>query len=109
MVQLSSLNALKCIDINEDGYIDIVSGGNEFGFLPQFERLDASKGDILLNNGKGSFSWIAPGKSGLKIDGEVRDIQLIMINNEKSVLFLQNDGYPLLYQVKNTGKAVKKN
>ena len=64
---------------------------------------------ILLNNGKGKFTWIAPEQSGLRINGEVRDIQFVMINNKRSFLFLQNDEYPLLYQVKNSVKAVKKN
>ena len=32
MVQLSSVNAIHCTDINDDGKIDMVIGGNEFDF-----------------------------------------------------------------------------
>ncbi|CAA9537571.1 MAG: hypothetical protein AVDCRST_MAG96-4039, partial [uncultured Segetibacter sp.] len=48
-VQLSCVNAIKCSDINNDGKPDLILGGNEFGFLPQFSRLDASYGHILIN------------------------------------------------------------
>jgi hypothetical protein len=58
MVQLSSVNAIACTDINGDGFPDLILGGNEFGFLPQFGRLDASFGDILLGDGKGNFTCL---------------------------------------------------
>ena len=98
------MNAVSCVDINGDGFLDIVTGGNEFGFLPQFERLDASKGDILINNGKGLFSWLNPEKSGLSLKGEIRDVQNILINNKRTLLFLQNDDYPVLYHINGSGK-----
>ena len=34
MVQLSSVNAAACADLNGDGAPDLVLGGNEFGFPP---------------------------------------------------------------------------
>src|SRR6185503_7591292 len=64
-VQFSSVNAILCTDINHDGKIDLVLGGNKFEFQPQFSRLDASYGHVLLNNGKGQFEWIEPIRSGL--------------------------------------------
>ncbi|HSC36936.1 MAG TPA: FG-GAP-like repeat-containing protein, partial [Chitinophagaceae bacterium] len=41
MVQLSSVNAVRCTDINGDGAPDLLLGGNDFDFPPQFGRLDA--------------------------------------------------------------------
>src|SRR5438045_7128873 len=55
MAQLSCVNVIHCMDVNNDGHIDLVLGGNQFGFLPQFERLDASLGDVLINNEQGVF------------------------------------------------------
>ena len=52
MVQLSSVNAIRSADLNGDGFPDLILGGNEFGFLPQFGRLDGSFGDVLINDGK---------------------------------------------------------
>jgi hypothetical protein len=53
--QLSCINAIKCLDVNNDGFTDIIIGGNNFGFPPMMGRLDASFGSILLNDGKGNF------------------------------------------------------
>jgi hypothetical protein len=101
MIQLSSVNAIHCMDINNDGKIDIVSGGNQFDFLPQLERLDASMGDVLINNGSGGFTWIEPAQTGLNLRGQLRDIAEIHSHRKNYLLFLQNDEYPVLYQVKN--------
>lgn len=97
MVQLSSVCAISCLDVNHDGHIDLVMGGNEFGFLPQFGRLDGSTGDILLGDGKGGFTWQDAGRTGLNLTGQVRDITPIQTKKGVVLLFLQNDEYPLLY------------
>ena len=69
MVQLSSVNAIHCTDINKDGLPDLILGGNNFGLQPQFSRLDASFGHVLLNMGKGVFNWIDAKQSGHGITG----------------------------------------
>jgi enediyne biosynthesis protein E4 len=98
MVQLSCVNAIAFSDINKDGITDLVLGGNQFHFLPQFSRLDASYGHILLNKGNGDFDWIEPSKTGLNIRGEIKDIKQLSMNNKQFLLFLQNNDKPLLYQ-----------
>ena len=101
MAQLSCINVVHSMDLNSDGYPDLVLGGNQFGFLPQFERLDASLGDVLINNGKGEFVWQDVSKTGLKLRGEVRDIAEIKIRMKNYLLFLQNNEYPVLCEVNN--------
>ncbi|HTI06941.1 MAG TPA: VCBS repeat-containing protein [Puia sp.] len=97
-VQFSSVNAIHCMDLNGDGSPDLVLGGNEFGFLPQFGRLDASFGNILLNNGKGHFKDLNPHRSGLELGGQIRDITEIKGKDGPRLLFLQNDEAPVLYK-----------
>src|SRR5205085_5907852 len=101
MIQLSSVNAIRCMDVNGDGHVDVVCGGNQFDFVPQLERLDASSGDVLLNDGKGNFTWVQTSETGLGLRGELRDIAELNINHKKYLLFLQNDEYPVLYELKN--------
>jgi hypothetical protein len=101
MVQLSSVNAICPDDVNKDGKTDLVLGGNMFGFPPQFGRLDASYGHLLLNNGKGGFAWIEPKVSGFDLKGQIRDIKQIRIQNKNSFLIAQNDTIPIMLQMKN--------
>ena len=97
MTQLSSLNAVYCTDLNGDGNIDLVAGGNKFNFQPQFGRLDASFGDVLINNGDARFTSLEPKESGLELTGEIRDIVAIDHPDHKSLLFLRNNEFPVLY------------
>jgi hypothetical protein len=99
MVQLSSVNAILCTDLNKDGRTDLVLGGNEFGFLPQLGRLDASLGDILINDGKGGLKYIDPSVAGLRLHGQVRDIKSVKEKNSEAILILQNDETPQLFKI----------
>jgi enediyne biosynthesis protein E4 len=99
MIQLSCINVFYTTDINNDGYTDVVAGGNQFGFLPQFERLDASFGDVLINDRKGGFVWQQASRTGLNLRGEVRDIAGIKTRKNNYLLFLQNNEYPVLFEM----------
>lgn len=99
VVQFSSVNAILPTDINNDGKMDLMLGTNKFDFQPQFSRLDAAYGHVLLNfNGK--MEWMEPAKSGLEIRGETRDILELNIGGVKNYLFLQNNDTPVLYRHK---------
>ncbi len=99
-VQLSMMNAILCTDLNKDGFTDLVLGGNKSGFPPQFAKLDASYGEVLINNGKGSFTWLPTRQTGVQVDGEVRDITLVTGEGMNYVLFARNNDYPVLYRLK---------
>lgn len=43
-VQFSCVCAINCTDVNADGRPDIILGGNESNFTPQYSQLDASRG-----------------------------------------------------------------
>jgi enediyne biosynthesis protein E4 len=95
-IQFSLLKCVKAVDINKDGFTDLAMGGNEFNFQPQLGRLDASNGDVLINDGKGNFS--VANHSGLALKGQVRDIVQVRGNNGIYLLFLQNNEKPVLYK-----------
>lgn len=97
--QLSSVNAILCNDVNSDGKIDIIIGGNTTECLPQFGRCDANYGQILLNDGKGNFETMSEKSSGVNVSGNVKDIKLIHCKNENQILFLRNNDKPVLYSI----------
>ena len=97
--QLSCINAIMCKDVNGDGKIDLVTGGNRSGFPPQLQKLDASYGDVFINNGRGDFSWQGPLSTGLKVDGEIRDIIELEVKGQDHVLFLRNNDYAKMFRL----------
>ncbi|MEP6928109.1 MAG: VCBS repeat-containing protein, partial [Ginsengibacter sp.] len=102
--QFSSVNAIYTTDLNHDGYPDLILGGNQSWFPPQFGRLDASYGDVLINNRKGEFTISGPGESGLQVNGEVRDIKEVQGTNNNNLLFLRNNDYPVMYKINSSTK-----
>lgn len=98
-VQFSCVNAAQCLDVDGDNLPDLILGGNADDFLPQFGRLDASEGHVLLNGGKGIFHYLAANKSGLKAKGVTRNIRVLKSDKEKYILFLENNDYPMMYKI----------
>lgn len=99
MSQLSCINAFLPMDVDGNGTLDLITGGNQFGFLPQFEKLDANFGEVLLNDGKGQFTWQDMSRTGLTIRGEIRAIHLLKNQNKRRVIFVQNNDRPLIYSL----------
>lgn len=106
-LQLSSIHSIAVSDINQDGNPDIILAGNFFDMLPQFSRIDASYGHILLNDGNGGFYLPAPSKGGISLNGQVRDIVPLNYQHRKGFLFLQNNDFPLFYKQTGTGNKIK--
>lgn len=103
-VQFSSMNALAVMDVNGDQQSDLIIGGNQFGFLPQFGRLDANYGLVLVNKGKRHWEVMEDKQSGLSITGQVKDIFDIPYGKSHQVLFIRNDEYPVLVSLKQNQK-----
>ena len=99
MTQLSSINAIQVADLNKDGKLDLIVGGNHFDYQPQYERLDASFVDVLLQKKGMQFEVVDPMQSGILLKGQMRDIKSIQRLGKTHFLFLQNNEFPLLYQL----------
>lgn len=94
-VQLSSVNGVAIEDWNNDGMLDIYEAGNFFDLLPQFCRVDASFGNLLLNSKNQNFTVGIPSEIGVSINGQVKDIQPLTFKGEKGFLILQNEQSPI--------------
>ncbi|MBT8205011.1 MAG: VCBS repeat-containing protein, partial [Eudoraea sp.] len=101
-VQLSCVCGISCVDINEDGYLDLIMGGNNFEYKPQFSRLDASYGNVLLNDGKMGFTWQDYNQSGFFVKAEIKHLEsfadksgnrfvMAAINDDKPKIFALDD------------------
>lgn len=99
-VQLSCVNAIAWQDVNADGLNDLVLGGNFTQFIPQFGRLDACRGLVLLNRRRGQFSVVPTQQSGYLETGEVKQISSLRIGQQSHLITLANQSKPTLYRIR---------
>jgi len=97
-VQLSSVNAIFTIDLNDDTYDDLILGGNNTYLLPQFSMIDACKGKILINNKGNGFKVIPPNQTGLQFNGTLREMKFIDHNNKAKLIGLINNKAVQFYE-----------
>ena len=81
-----------CVDVNKDGHLDIIGGGNIYNTEVETVRFDGSKGYILLGDGTGMFIDLP--YSGFDLDGNVKDICWIDMGVKKSIIVAKN-GEPI--------------
>jgi hypothetical protein len=91
MAQVAPLNAIVCTDLDADGNMDIIAGGNEYQAQVMAGCYDASYGLLLTGNSNGSFSVITPVVAGLIVDGDIRDLKMLTANDQKLLLVTVNN------------------
>jgi hypothetical protein len=88
LAQIAPVLAIQVQDFDDDGNLDMVISGNDYGNEISTGRLDASKGLFLKGNGLGKFREIFLGQSGLNFDGDSK--ALVKIKSSKGSLLLMN-------------------
>jgi len=91
LAQISSINKFVVDDFDSDGNLDVVLAGNLYNAEVETPRADASFGLYLKGDGTGNFKPVTMMESGLKIVGDVRDMELLSINGAKHILAAKND------------------
>ena len=101
-VQFSCVCGITCTDINNDGNLDLILGGNNFEFKPQYSRLDANFGSVLLGNGQRDFEWQDYNTSGFFIRNEIKHIGQFKDKNGKTYIITAiNNDKPKIYKIEN--------
>lgn len=101
--QLFPVMSIHSMDVNSDGNLDLLLGGNLYDVKPSMGgRQDAGFGLVLIGDGEGNFKPIELNKSGFFVEGEVRAIKSIQINNNSGyVMVARNDDSPLIFRNKS--------
>ena len=96
--QLAPVHALLVNDINEDGNLDILIGGNFYRSKPELGIYDGSYGLLLAGDGQGGFAALSAQQSGFSVKGEVRDIVQLPLTDKTLFIIGRNNEGLLFYQ-----------
>ena len=98
--QLSCVCGIQCTDLNNDGALDLLLGGNNYEFKPQYSRLDANYGSVLLNDGSGNFAWQDYADSGFFVKDEIKHMQIFKdANGNRFMITAINDSEPKIHRL----------
>lgn len=98
-MQFSCIRALAEVDIDGDSIPEILAAGNDYGFVPQFSRLDASFGHIVKRQPDGSLSSMPARETGLRLQGVVRHLEVIELLGKPHLIVIYNNREPELYAI----------
>jgi enediyne biosynthesis protein E4 len=90
--QFSPIYGILLEDFDQDGKIDILYQGNNYGIEVGMGRMDAGYGGLLKNMGNLEFKYIAPYQSGFFADGEFRSISTMVKQNQSYTISTQING-----------------
>jgi len=98
--QYSSIRDLHIVDLNNDGWQDLLLCGNDYQLSTQLGRLDAFKGGALMNR-QGTFSfrqitkepWLGAGRAWTALPS-IQDTIWVMARNNDTPLMIEKRNNP---------------
>jgi hypothetical protein len=89
--QFSPVFSMVVDDFNKDKILDIFTGGNFFDVKPDIGRLDANAVGFFSGDGKGKFQYIPQYKSGVEVQGQVKDAGILNYKGKKILFIARNN------------------
>ncbi|HKN67712.1 MAG TPA: VCBS repeat-containing protein [Gemmatimonadaceae bacterium] len=96
--QLAPVYGILAGDIDRDGHVDLLLGGNFDGFQPEIGRMASTYGLLLRGDGKGHFTPVPHAESGIFVPGQTRDIATVRTAQGSVVVVARNNDKPLLFR-----------
>jgi len=87
--QFSPIADIAIEDIDQDGYLDLILGGNTTAVASYFGSYQGNWGLILKGDATGSFKTFK--ESPLKINGDVKKIKAVSVGTKKWFVFAKNN------------------
>ena len=97
--QYSPVFGIEVLDIDKDGKPDLLTGGNLYRVKPEVGRYDGSHGLALRGDGYGNFTTMPANESGVRVDGETRDILTLKTSRGTIVVFSKNNEAVKVYRL----------
>lgn len=93
--QVSLGNGIIVDDFDKDGKLDIILAGNLYTSEVETGRADAGLGVFLKGKGDGKFTSYTAHRTGLLLEGDVKDLQTINLADGTTILIAAKNNAPL--------------
>lgn len=90
LAQTAPVNGSVSTDVDDDGDLDLLLVGNDYGNEVFTGRHDAFNGLVLVNDGRGNFSPLPLSESGFVINRDGKSLTKMVVNNKTVLLSSQN-------------------
>jgi len=88
--QFSPVYAIHTDDFDNDGFCDILIGGNQYMSKPETGIYDAGNGLFLKGIGNNQWKTVPASESGIFVKGQIRDICPVQVKSKTMILFGRN-------------------
>jgi hypothetical protein len=88
MAQTSTMMDMEALDVNQDGLMDIVAVGNDFGLEVESGRMDAGDGWIILGNKAGQLKVMPNRESGFWASLDARQVEVLRHGSGGGILLV---------------------
>ena len=89
--QITPVNDILVEDIDGDGHLDLLLGGNFYYAKPEVGRYDASYGTFLKGDGRGGLEYVPNRQTGLRIEDQVSNLVKMEVNGKRSIMVAKNN------------------
>jgi enediyne biosynthesis protein E4 len=96
--QLSPVFTTIVDDFNKDNKLDILVAGNFSGVMPYEGKYDALLPSLGFQQNDGQFKCQMPIERSLRINGEIRSMKKIRVNNMNAIIIARNNDAAVLVQ-----------
>ncbi len=104
-LQMSTVFGMETMDVNNDGYLDLITHGNWYEMEIETNIQDASIGYVLLGNGDGTFTEMPARMTGFYSPGNAKGLARITVGKEKTPVLLVSNSNEKMAAFKFTGKT----
>jgi len=106
LAQIAPVNGMVVDDVNQDGNLDVLLVGNDYGNEVFSGRYDAFTGLVLLGDGKGSFDAVRSLESGFLVPGDAKSMAVLTMADGRNLYFsTQNRSTLKIHALKNSSNG----
>jgi len=100
LAQIAPIKAITVTDVDGDGNLDVIVAGNIYDTDPNLTRADAGNGLWLRGDGKGHFTPVPPGESGLLLPFNVTGLLQLRRQADRLLLAVNTGDSLQLFVIK---------